>query len=74
MHPASVIALLVLLTPAGQGFLRAWRPALESAEMFQAKSQRAQECVLYSKKKKKIHWRQFRYLAPEAFFVSLNYL
>lgn len=26
------------------------------------------------KKKKKIHWRQFRYLASEAFFVSLNYL
>lgn len=24
--------------------------------------------------KKKIQWRQFRYLASEAFFVSLNYL
>lgn len=51
--PVCRIPLLLLLTPACQAFLAAWIPALESTEMFQAESGRAQECVLYKKKKKK---------------------
>lgn len=31
-------------------------------------------CALFKKKKTQQHWKQFRYLAPEAFFVSPNYL